>query len=260
MFGEFRTLLFEPEKRKKKRKKECWFTCLFLYLLCWIKYVALAVFYSSRRIQMGLICLSAGRLRCITNLEENLPRSCIREECHNHPLRIPVQRLQCGVTSSGPSHRSSHLPPPRECRPSLQTFGDAMAEIGGGVEVKGGGLMSADTPAPSLGDNRASESKLSSVCTAGPREHRRRADLCPRIHMFSIKCFFLYLEHFQWSTVCRQKTNNFKEGRGQVTLFLNGGTNQICVSRPKIWMIICPSNRSVNPGWHARWGADELAV
>ena len=130
----------------------------------------------------------------------------------------------------------------------------------GGVEVKGGGLMSADTPAPSLGDNRASESKLSSVCTAGPREHRRRADLCPRIHMFSIKCFFLYLEHFQWSTVCRQKTNNFKEGRGQVTLFLNGGTNQICVSRPKIWMIICPSNRSVNPGWHARWGADELAV
>lgn len=46
--------------------------------------------------------------------------------------------------------------------------------------------MSADTPPPSFGDNRASESKLSFVCLAGPRERHCGADLCPRIHVFSI--------------------------------------------------------------------------
>lgn len=47
------------------------------------------------------------------------PHSCIRGECHNLPILIPVQRSQRGVTSSGPSHCSSHLPPPQEGLPSL---------------------------------------------------------------------------------------------------------------------------------------------
>lgn len=129
-----------------------------------------------------------------TVVEEPSLHSCIREECHNSPVLTPVQRLQYGVTFRGPSHCSSHLPPPRESPPSLQTLVDTAAEIGG-VEVEGGGLMSADTPAPSLWDNRASESKLSSVCTAGLREHCCRADLCPCLHMFLSHSLFFTLKY-----------------------------------------------------------------
>lgn len=126
--------------------------------------------------------------------EEPSLHSCIREECHNSPRLTPVQRLQYGVTFRGPSHYSSHLPPPREGPPSLQTLGDTAAEIGG-VEVEGGGLMSADTPAPSLWDNRASESKLSCLHCWAERALLQSWPLPTPSYVFQ-PFFILYLEIF----------------------------------------------------------------
>ena len=169
------------------------FACIFLSLLCRFKHGASAGFYSSTTAEESKYASSVPQWAGFAvsyGFWSNLPCSCICGECHNHPLLIPVQRSQCGVTSTGPSHCRSHLPPPREGPPSLQTLGDTATEIGE-QRSKVEGLMSPDTEAPSLGDNQASESKLSSVCTARPRGHRCRPDLCPRNHMFSIYFFSL---------------------------------------------------------------------
>lgn len=69
-----------------------------------------------------------------------------------------------------------------------------------GVEVKGHGLMSADTLALSLRDNQASESKLSSICTTGFRrtavEHHRTLHW-DSYHSMSLFC--LFIEIFSWN-------------------------------------------------------------
>lgn len=87
--------------------------------------------------------------------------------------------------------------------------------------------MSPDTAAPSLGDNQASESKLSVVCTAQPREHRCRADLCPRNHMFFIYPFsFPYPEIF-----CTEESdcmeNSFQRGLRPVTFIPGWGYSNL---------------------------------
>lgn len=171
--------------------------CLFLYLLCWIKYVASEGFlfkHNSWRIQIGLICFCVGRFCCVMwfLVEPSLQLYTwgMSQPCHTHSSSkvtvwcdfqwaLPLQ-LAPASSPRGPSFT-----------PNLGRH----RGWNWGPEVKGGGLMSPDTPTPSLWDNEASESKLFSVCTAEPREHHCRADLCPCLHLFSIY-FFLYLEIF----------------------------------------------------------------
>lgn len=97
---------------------------------------------------------------------------------------------------AGPPTAARTCLPPQEGLPSLPKNLRRHRSWNWGVEVKGWGLMSADTPAPSLWDNQASESKLSSVCAAGARRTPLQSWPLPThsyvFHLF----FFSYLKIF----------------------------------------------------------------
>lgn len=176
---------------------------LFLYLLCWIKHVASEGFHSGTTVEeskyVSSVSLWAGFAASFGFFVEpslQLYTWGMSQPCHTHSSSkvtvwcdfqwaLPLQ-LAPASSPRGPSFTPNLG---RHCGWNW------------GAEVKGGGLMSPDTPTPSLWDNEASESKLFSVCTAGPREHHCRADLCPRIHLFSIFFFFSLPSNIQQSTV-----------------------------------------------------------
>lgn len=110
-------------------KSECGFTCLFFYLLCSTKYsIWQRQFKKSltveESIQVSTVSQVLLRHMVLVNPSLQLYTRGMLQPSH------PVQRLQYGVTSSGPSHCSSHLPTPQEALLSLQTLGDTAAEIG----------------------------------------------------------------------------------------------------------------------------------
>lgn len=137
----------------------------------------------SWRIKMCLVWLSFGRFCCITVVVAQLYTWGMSQ-----PSRIHSSSKVTVWCDFQPALPLLLAPASSPRRPSIPTLGDTGAETGRSrgqrwrVNVYWHFV-------PSLWDNQASESKLSSVWTAGPRERHCRADLCPHLHMFSIYNF-----------------------------------------------------------------------